>query len=200
MGHTDADFDTTHHAFDRGARLVTHAFNAMPGIHHRSPGPLPAAFDDDRVTLELIVDGLHVDPAVVQLAFRAAPGRIALVTDAMAAAGASDGHYHLGSREVDVRDGRAVLEGTDTLAGSTLTQDLALRIAVTECGIDPVDAIRALTLTPATVLGRDDLGLLRPGWTADLVLLGEGFDVRAVAADGSWLTPPTQGISGTLRR
>lgn len=200
VGHTDADLTTATDAFDRGARLVTHAFNAMPGIHHRSPGPLTAAFDDDRIVLELIVDGLHVDPAVVQLAFRAAPGRIALVTDAMAAAGASDGHYHLGSRGVDVRGGRAVLEGTDTLAGSTLTQDAALRIAVTECRIDPVDAIRALTLTPATALRRNDLGLLHPGCAADLVLLDPGFDVLAVAAEGGWLTPPTQGISGTLQR
>ncbi|ARJ04676.1 N-acetylglucosamine-6-phosphate deacetylase [Cnuibacter physcomitrellae] len=200
VGHTDADLRATRDAFDRGARLVTHAFNAMPGIHHRSPGPLPAAFDDERVVLELIVDGLHVDPAVVQLAFRAAPGRVAMVTDAMAAAGASDGHYHLGSRDVDVREGRAVLEGTDTLAGSTLTQDAALRIAVTECGIEPVEAIRALTRTPATVLRRHDLGLLRPGCAADVVLLSPGFEVRGVAADGVWLTPPTQGISGTLQR
>ncbi|AXH36672.1 N-acetylglucosamine-6-phosphate deacetylase [Humibacter sp. BT305] len=200
VGHTDADLRATRDAFDRGARLVTHAFNAMPGIHHRSPGPLPAAFDDERVVLELIVDGLHVDPSVVQLAFRAAPGRVAMVTDAMAAAGASDGHYHLGSRDVDVREGRAVLEGTDTLAGSTLTQDAALRIAVTECGIEPVEAIRALTRTPATVLRRHDLGLLRPGCAADVVLLSPGFEMRGVAADGVWLTPPTQGISGTLQR
>ncbi|MCS5499275.1 N-acetylglucosamine-6-phosphate deacetylase [Cnuibacter physcomitrellae] len=200
VGHTDADLRATRDAFDRGARLVTHAFNAMPGIHHRSPGPLPAAFDDERVALELIVDGLHVDPAVVQLAFRAAPGRVAMVTDAMAAAGASDGHYHLGSRDVDVREGRAVLEGTDTLAGSTLTQDAALRIAVTECGIEPVEAIRALTRTPATVLRRHDLGILRPGCAADVVILSPGFEVRGVAADGVWLTPPTQGISGTLQR
>ena len=184
VGHTGADLDIAREAFDRGATLVTHAFNAMPGIHHRHPGPLTAAFDDERVTLELIVDGLHVDPAVVQLAFRAAGERVALVTDAMAAAAAPDGFYRLGSREVDVAGGRAVLAGTDMLAGSTLTLDRALAIAVDRCGASPEAAVRALTLSPALVLGRTDLGLLRPGFAADLVLLSPTWEVRTVVAAG----------------
>src|SRR6478672_3487943 len=113
----EADESIARAAFDAGATLVTHVFNAMPGIHHREPGPIPAAFDDGRVTLELVLDGVHVHPSVARLAFGAAPGRIALVTDAMAAAGGADGFYRLGSLNVTVSEGIALLNGTRTIAG-----------------------------------------------------------------------------------
>jgi N-acetylglucosamine-6-phosphate deacetylase len=189
LGHTEATFDQARDAFDRGATLLTHAFNAMPGIHHRSPGPVVAAFDDHRVVLELIADGEHVHPAVLELAFRSAPGRIALVTDAMAAAAASDGDYRLGSLEVTVAGGLAVLRGTDTIAGSTLTQDASLRTAIT-AGVDPVRAVEALTATPARVIGRShELGALRPGMLADLVLLTSALEVELVVAAGERQSP-----------
>lgn len=189
LGHTEATFDQARDAFDRGATLLTHAFNAMPGIHHRSPGPIVAAFHDHRVVLELIADGEHVHPAVVELAFRSAPGRIALVTDAMAAAGACDGHYRLGSLEVSVAGGRAVLQGTDTIAGSTLTQEAALRSALT-AGVEPVQAVEAVTATPARAIGRShELGALRPGMLADLVLLTSAFEVELVVAAGQRQSP-----------
>lgn len=185
VGHTEASADQARAAFDRGARLLTHAFNAMPGIHHRAPGPVVAAFSDDRVTLELILDGLHVHPEVAEMAFTSASGRVALVTDAMAAAGSADGHYRLGSLNVTVRDGLAVLSGTDTLAGSTLTQDAALRCAISRAGIDRRAAVEALTLTPARVLGLQHRhGLLAEGFVADAVLLDEDWRVRSVFADG----------------
>ncbi|HEY9498421.1 MAG TPA: N-acetylglucosamine-6-phosphate deacetylase [Terrimesophilobacter sp.] len=185
IGHTEADFDQAGEAFDRGARILTHAFNAMEGIHHRAPGPVVAAFEDERVTIELILDGLHVHPDVAGMAFRAAPGRIALVTDAMAAAGSSDGDYRLGSLNVTVRDGLAVLSGTDTIAGSTLTQDAALRCAVEQAGVHPVDAIAALTAIPARALGLDHrLGYLKPGFAADAVVLDSGLHVQRVWANG----------------
>ena len=130
VGHSQADLALARRAFDLGARLLTHAFNAMPGIGHRAPGPVVAAFEDPRVTLELILDGEHVHPDVAALAFHSAPGRIALITDSMAAAGSADGNYQLGSVSVEVRDGVAHLAGTDHLAGSTLTQDCALRVAI----------------------------------------------------------------------
>ena len=185
IGHTEADFDLAHEAFDRGARILTHAFNAMPGIHHRSPGPIIAAFEDDRVTIELILDGLHVHPDVAGMTFRAAPGRVALITDAMAAAGTSDGDYHLGSLNVSVRDGLAVLRGTDTIAGSTLTQDVALRNAIERAGVRPADAVAALTTIPARALGLDHrLGRLAPGYAADTVILDHDWGVRSVWTAG----------------
>lgn len=189
VGHTEADLEQTRTAFDRGARLVTHVFNAMSGIHHRDPGPVVAAFDDDRVTLELILDGEHVHPQVAALAFRAAPGRVALITDAMAAAGSRDGDYQLGSLTVTVEGGRAVLRGTHTIAGSTLTQDAALRVAIASVGIPPQEAIAALTLTPARVLGLEHRhGLVAPGFAADVVLLDHAWQVTDVWAAGVLVT------------
>jgi N-acetylglucosamine-6-phosphate deacetylase len=188
IGHTVADEAIARRAFDAGARILTHAFNAMPGIHHRAPGPIVAAFDDERVTLELILDGKHVHPGVARIAFVAAPGRIALVTDAMAAAGSEDGDYTLGSLNVAVRDGLAMLRGTSTIAGSTLTQDRALRIAMRDTGIAPAAAVEALTLTPARALGLDSRhGLLAAGFVADAVLLDHEWHVAEVWADGARL-------------
>ncbi|MBF4635496.1 N-acetylglucosamine-6-phosphate deacetylase [Agreia pratensis] len=185
VGHTDAGLDITKEAFDRGATVLTHAFNAMRAIHHRAPGPVIAAFEDPRVALELILDGVHVHPEVVRLAFLAAPHRIVLVTDAMAAAGAPDGEYRLGSLDVTVSQGEAMLSGTDTLAGSTLTQDVALGNAIELAQIDPVLAVRAVTASPARALGLDErLGYLRPGYAADAVLLDERWRSTAVFANG----------------
>ncbi|WP_349902353.1 N-acetylglucosamine-6-phosphate deacetylase [Parafrigoribacterium humi] len=185
VGHTEADFELAKEAFDRGARLLTHVFNAMPGIHHRKPGPVIAAFEDKRVTLELILDGLHVHPDVAALAFSRAPGRIALITDAMAAAASSDGDYRLGSLNVTVRGGLAVLSGTETIAGSTLTQDRALRIAIEQVKLAPAEAVEALTLTPARVLGLEkQFGYLKPGYVADAVMLDHEWRVVSVWGAG----------------
>ncbi|MFF1574579.1 N-acetylglucosamine-6-phosphate deacetylase [Leifsonia sp. NPDC058292] len=185
VGHTSADYEQTVRAFEVGARMLTHAFNAMNGIHHRAPGPVVAAFDNPDVTLELILDGLHVHPKVADMMFGSAAGRVALVTDAMAAAGAHDGDYRLGSLNVTVRNGLAVLSGTSTIAGSTLTQDVALRNAITLVGLDPVRAVEAVTLTPARALGEDHrLGRLHAGYAADAVILDHDWTVRRVFADG----------------
>ena len=185
VGHTEATFEQSREAFNRGARLLTHAFNAMPGIHHRAPGPVVAAFEDDRVIIEIVLDGEHVHPEVAALAFASAPGRVALVTDAMAAAGSVDGDYRLGSLNVTVRDGLAVLSGTQTIAGSTLTQDAALRCAMARSHVAPAAAVAALTLTPARVLGLEHrLGLLAPGFAADAVVLDHDWRVTQVWAAG----------------
>lgn len=188
VGHTEADYEQTKRAFAVGARLLTHTFNAMSSIHHRQPGPIIAAFENENVTLELILDGLHVHPDVARMAFASAPGRIALITDAMAAAGSTDGDYRLGSLNVTVTDGLAVLSGTSSIAGSTLTQDAALRLAVTRAHLDPKSAVEALTATPARALGREhELGRLRAGFAADAVLLDHDWHVRRVWAAGALL-------------
>jgi len=185
VGHTEAGFEQTRDAFDRGARMLTHAFNAMPGIHHRAPGPLVAAFEDDRVTIELILDGEHVHPDVAAMVFASAAGRVALISDAMAAAGSDDGDYALGSLRVAVRGGLARLEGTSTIAGSTLTQDVSLRLAIEKVGVAPSVAVKALTLTPARALGLHHRhGLLAPGFAADAVLLEHDWSVSEVWANG----------------
>ena len=189
VGHTEADLDHTRAAFERGARILTHVFNAMPGIHHRDPGPVVAGIDDPRVSLELVLDGHHVHPDVAEMVFRAAPGRVALITDSMAAAASADGDYRLGSLNVSVRNGLAVLSGTSTIAGSTLTQDAALRNAVTAVGLSLPDAVGALTAVPARALGLgSQLGLLEPGYAADVVVLDDDLLVTGVWAAGAQLS------------
>lgn len=184
IGHTNADDELCREAFGAGATLITHAFNAMPGLHHRAPGPIGAATGDERVTLEVIADGVHVHPDVLRILFAAAPGRVALVTDAMAAAGAGDGSYEIGALPVEVRGGVARLAGTDMIAGSTLTQDAALRNAVA-AGVCLPAAVAALTSVPAAVLGRHDLGTLEAGACGDAVLLSTDLEVRAVWMAGA---------------
>lgn len=185
VGHCGADYDTALRAFDAGASILTHAFNAMPGIHHRKPGPVVAAMHSPGITLELVNDGVHVHPSVVAMAFAGAPGRVALITDAMAAAGAADGEYPLGSLRVEVVGGVARLPGGGSIAGSTLTLDTALRLAVTSVGLPVETAVLAITETPARALGRaDDLGRLECGFAADAVLLDAEFTVQAVWGAG----------------
>lgn len=185
VGHTAADFDQALAAFDAGASILTHAFNAMDGIHHRAPGPVVAALARDHVTLEIIEDGVHVHSGVVKMAFDAAPGRIALITDAMGAAGAPDGAYMLGTLAVTVADGIARLTDGGAIAGSTLTLDRALRQTVEVAGVSLREAVAALTTVPARAIGRADaFGALEPGFLADAVLLDDAFDVVGVWAAG----------------
>lgn len=184
VGHTDATAEQAAAAFDAGATLLTHAFNTMRGIHHRAPGPVVAAMRDERVTLELIADGIHVHPDVIALAFAGAPGRIALVTDAMAATGSADGQYELGGLAVTVTDGVARLDSNGAIAGSTLTQDAALRLAV-RCGVSLPDAVAAVSTVPARALGMGRrFGSLRVGMEADAVLLDEELSVTGVWVSG----------------
>jgi N-acetylglucosamine-6-phosphate deacetylase len=189
IGHTNADLTQTRAAFDAGARILTHAFNAMPGIHHRAPGPVVAALEDDRVVIELILDGTHVHPDVAKVVFSSAAGRVALITDAMAAAGSADGDYSLGSLTVSVVNGIAHLRGTNTIAGSTLTLDVAVRNAIQLVGVSPREAIEAATLTPARALGLEHkLGLLAPGYAADAVILDHDWTVERVWGAGRSLS------------
>jgi N-acetylglucosamine-6-phosphate deacetylase len=187
IGHTAADYETVRAAIDAGARVATHLHNGMPPIRGREPGPVPALLDDERVTVELIADGFHLHPAVLLRAALAAPGRIALVTDAMAAAGWGDGEYLLGGRRVLVSNGEARLVDADSLAGSTLTLDLALQTAVA-AGIEFSAALAAVTSAPARALGIDNVtGTIAPGRLADLVALDDDYTVHAVMHRGRWL-------------
>lgn len=184
VGHTDADYAMTIKALDCGARLLTHTFNAMPGINHREPGPIIAALDTPGAFFELILDGKHVDARVAAFLMHAAPHQVAFITDAMAAACSTDGEYKLGSLDVTVKQETATLAGTTTLAGSTLTLDKALQIGI-QAGINRGALIEALTLTPARILRLEScLGLLRPGFMADMLLLDQDWNVCAVYLGG----------------
>lgn len=183
VGHTSATADDTAAAIARGASILTHAFNGMPGIHHRAPGPVPAAAAAPGATLEVIADGVHVDPLVIAALFRMAPGRVALVTDAITAAGSADGDYPLGGHTIRVRDGIARIGEHGSLAGSTLTLDRAIRVCV-EAGIPLVEAIRAATRTPADAIGAPDRGRLDDGSRADLVRMSADLAVVDVWSAG----------------
>ncbi len=185
VGHCNADYDTTRAAVDAGARGATHLFNAMPGLGHRAPGPVLALWQDPRVMLELVLDGVHVRPELVAWVMATAPGRVALITDAMAAAGGEDGDYLLGELAVEVRGGVARVAGQDTIAGSTLTLDRAVRNAVA-AGVGLVPALRAATTVPADYLGLAEVGRIAPGRRADLVVLDDALQVTRVLWRGHW--------------
>ncbi|MFM9699252.1 N-acetylglucosamine-6-phosphate deacetylase [Streptomyces europaeiscabiei] len=192
IGHTDATYEQTVQAIDAGATVATHLFNAMPPLGHREPGPIAALLEDGRITVELINDGTHLHPAALQLAFRhAGADRVAFITDAMDAAGFGDGLYTLGPLAVEVVDGVARLLEGGSIAGSTLTQDRALRRAVTIDRLPIEDAVAALSANPARLLGLyDRIGSLDPGKDADLVLLDADFELKGVLRKGEWVVNP----------
>ncbi|WP_189942223.1 N-acetylglucosamine-6-phosphate deacetylase [Streptomyces aurantiogriseus] len=192
VGHTDATYEQTVEAIEAGATVATHLFNAMPTLGHRSPGPIAALLEDERVTVELINDGVHLHPAALELAFRhAGAGRVAFITDAMDAAGIGDGRYLLGPLEVEVSEGVARLVEGGAIAGSTLTMDRAFQRAVTIDRLPVEDVVAALSANPARLLGMDDrVGSLEPGKDADLVLLDENFDLKGVMRRGDWVVDP----------
>lgn len=189
LGHTDATYRQAHAAVEAGARAVTHAFNAMRPLHHREPGMVGAALDLDELTCEVICDGIHVDPVVVRLLVeRKGPKGTMLVTDAIEATGLADGEYRLGERRVVVRDGRATLPGHDTIAGSTLTMDRALRNVIAFTGVSVADAATMAATTPARTLGLGDRkGAIAPGLDADLVILEpDDLELAGVLVRGAW--------------
>jgi N-acetylglucosamine-6-phosphate deacetylase len=202
VGHTDATADVTMAAIDAGAAHATHLFNGMWPPHHREPGAAGALLDRAEVTCEVIADGVHLHDIAVRLTARAAgPGRLVLVSDAMAAAGMPDGSYQLGSMRVAVAGGVARLlteegpagegpadEGTaGAIAGSTATLAAVVRHAIA-AGLPVPDAAAAASTTPARVLGlAGRTGALCPGLAADLVVCDDDFRPRAVMRRGQWL-------------
>lgn len=183
VAHSDATYEEAKEAFARGASHVTHCFNGMRPIHHRDPGLVVAAFEEEHVSLQAIVDHVHLHPAVVRLMYRVkgANGMV-LITDALQAMGLGDGSYTFGGHDVRVVDGVARL-ADGTLASSTVTMNKALRYAV-ELGIPLTDAVQTASTTPADILGLSDSGRIVPGCRADLVLLNERYDVQWTMING----------------
>lgn len=188
VAHTKATYEETVAAFAAGARHLTHMFNAMPGLHHREPGPIAAAHDWPEVTVELIGDGVHIHPAMVRLAFDLFPGRICLVSDSMRATGLEDGEYDLGGQNVLVR-GREARLANGSLAGSVTNLADCLR-AVYRMGVPLEEAIYAATACPAQALGLDELyGSLKPGTYANFILSDAGLNFQAVYLRGRKFRP-----------
>jgi N-acetylglucosamine-6-phosphate deacetylase len=185
VGHTDAGATVAHAAFDHGARAVTHVFNAMRPFVHRDPGVVGVALTREDVTVMLIADGVHVAPEAVLLAWRAARGRMTLVSDAIAAATLGDGVYRLGQGEVQVEDGVSRL-ADGTLAGALRPLAWGLRMLI-ELGVPIPEAVDTVTAAPARLLGREGVGVLRAGGPADLVVLDDDFAVDAVYVGGEQL-------------
>ncbi len=184
LGHTDATYEQTTQALGHGARMVTHLFNAMRAFHHRDPGVVGAAFDDPRCICGLIADGVHVHPAALRLAYRMlGADRVALVSDAVAAAGMPPGTYTLGNRAIRLKAGDAPRLEDGTLAGSVLRMDQAISNLV-GWGITLRDAVLSSSQVPARLLGVTDRGALTPGLRADLCVLGRDGRATFTLVDG----------------
>jgi len=182
VAHTDAAYDEAKTVFEAGATHLTHLFNAMPGIHHRNPGPIGAASENENVVAELICDGQHVHESAVRMAFKLFPGRICLVSDALRCCGMPDGQYELGGQDVFLKAGIARLSD-GTIAGSATNLFDCMRKAVS-FGIPKEQAILAATAIPAKQIRRDEIGVIAPGKLADFVVCKENLERTAVYMHG----------------
>jgi N-acetylglucosamine-6-phosphate deacetylase len=183
LGHSDADFAAADRGIAAGARHATHTFNAMRPLDHRSPGILGAVLTDRRVSADIIADGVHLDPAIVKLFANAkGPEQTVLITDAISATGMPDGRYRLGSFEVDVRDGKCMVDGK--LAGSVLTMDRAVRNLARFAEWDLPQAVAAASQNPARVGRIANKGVLTVGADADFVVLNAEGEVERTFVGG----------------
>lgn len=186
LGHTEADYDTAMEAYQNGASHATHLFNGMPALHHRLPGVIAAAFDSG-ATAELICDGLHIHPSVIRMASALFGEKLVVISDSLRCAGMPDGEYELGGQPIEMKNGKATLLGSDTLAGSSSNLLLELRNLVA-FGLPLETALTAMTVAPAKAVRLDDkIGSIAPGKAADLLLLDEQLNLCDVYIDGQRL-------------
>ena len=183
LGHTTADYDTAAAAFEAGATHATHLFNGMPAFAHRAPGVVGAAFDHN-ATAELICDGLHIHPSAIRVAKQLFGKNLVVISDSLRCAGMPDGEYELGGQPIEMKNGRATLLGTDTLAGSS-TNLLAEVKNLVSFGFALEDAIYAVTEAPARAVRLEQhIGSIAVGKQADLLLLNEALELEQVYVDG----------------
>ena len=186
IAHTDASYEEAVCAFACGASHLTHLFNAMPPVHHRKPGVIGAASEQENVTAELICDGMHVHPSAVRMAFRLFPGRICLISDALRCCGLPDGEYELGGQKVFLKEKVAALaDGTIAGAVSNLYEDM---VNAVRFGIPEEEAIEAASLRPARQAGQDRwIGSIEPGKKADLIVCDQEWKLLDVYMEGERL-------------
>lgn len=183
LGHTTADYDTAAAAFEAGATHATHLFNGMPAFAHRAPGVVGAAFDHN-ATAELICDGLHIHPSAIRVAKQLFGKNLVVISDSLRCAGMPDGQYELGGQPIEMKNGRATLLGTDTLAGSSTNLLTEVRNLVS-FGFTLEDAIYAVTEAPARAVRLEQhIGSIAVGKQADLLLLSKDLELEAVYVDG----------------
>ena len=189
LAHTEADYQTALAAFECGAWHVTHLFNAMPPLLHRDPGLIGAALDTRKVFVELICDGVHIHPSVVRATLNMfGDDRVVMISDSLMAAGLSDGSYEFAGLVIDVHGNRAVLAGTEVLAGSTTHLMDCMRKVVGEMGVPLESAVKCVSVNPAKSIGIfDRYGSITPGKYADLVILNEDLSIRTVFLKGKML-------------
>lgn len=182
LGHTSAGYESARAAFAAGASQLTHLYNAMPGLHHREPGPIGAAADMGAYA-ELICDGYHVHPSAVRAAFALFPGRVVLVSDSLRCAGMPEGDYELGGQPITLQNGFCTLKGSDTIAGSVISVHDALQNAV-RFGVPLETAAAAATHNPAAAARLADRGRIAAGLRADFVLLDKELNIHSVYIGG----------------
>ena len=188
VAHTDADYNQARAVYEAGATHLTHLYNAMPGLMHRSPGPIGAASEREDVFAELICDGYHIHPSAVRAAFKLFPGRICLISDALRCCGMPEGRYDLGGQPIELKAGVArLLDGTIAGAASDLLTDMKNAMAF---GIPEQEAVLAATLNPARSIGAEhEAGAIRPGLPADFLVLDEAWELKEVYIKGQRITP-----------
>jgi len=182
LGHTTCSYDQAMEAFSRGASHATHLFNGMEPLHHRKPGLIAASMDAG-ASVELICDGIHIHPAVIRMVHKLYGDQLNLISDSLRCAGMPDGEYELGGQSITMKNGKATLTGSETIAGSSISMLDALRNVV-RFGLPLTDAVYAASTAPALAAGLTDIGSLQIGKCADLLVLDQNLDLKAVFVDG----------------
>ena len=185
LGHSTADYDTAMAGFAAGATHATHLYNGMPSFLHRAPGIIGAALDSG-ASVELICDGLHIHPAVIRATYKMFGDKLNLISDSLRCAGMPDGDYELGGQPITMKNGKATLTGTDTLAGSSISMLDALRNVV-KFGLPLEAAVYAASTAPAQAAGLSDIGAIEAGRVADLLVLDKDLNLKAVFINGEKL-------------
>lgn len=187
VAHTAATYDQAKEAFDNGAKHVTHLYNGMNAFHHRNPGVIGAACDNENVTVELIVDGVHSHPSTVRTTFKMfGDDRIIMISDSMMACGLDDGQYTLGGLDVTVKGNVATLTGEGNIAGSVTNLMNCVRTAVKKMEIPLESAIKCAAVNPVKAIGiYDRFGSIAPGKVANIVLLDKDLNIKSIIKDGN---------------